>query len=171
MYSKTILLLTLFLPVALPLSAQVSLERQVIGSLGQMSSSSSIQLSATAGESLVTTLVDNNVILLQGFQQPEPEDLTTTEYVSELLDDLSVYPNPANGNFWVKVTTQHTLISMSLRAVDITGRTVLELPHVRLATGQQALPVAADNWPSGLYLIRLRSSSGQLLGSTKLMIQ
>jgi hypothetical protein len=171
MYQKSILLSLLSLLVALPLSAQISLERQVIGSLGQLSNSSSIQLSATAGESAVITLATDEVLLLQGFQQPEPEDITSSEYLSKFLNDLSVSPNPAEGRFWVEFTTSEPISSISLEAVDLMGRMVQEQHQISLVTGRQLIPVVTQNWSTGLYLVRLRSSSGQLLGTTKVMVR
>ncbi|WP_173021392.1 T9SS type A sorting domain-containing protein [Lewinella sp. W8] len=169
MNRKTIVLHGLLLAMALPLSAQVSLERQVVGSLGGYSTSATIQLSATVGEPAVTTLENATIILLQGFQQPEPEDLTGTEYVSELLEDLSVFPNPAQGQFWVSFATEESVHSVSLEAVDLTGRTILRRAQVPRISGP--IPVSTRAWPAGIYLVRLRAPSGQLLGSTKVMVQ
>lgn len=52
------------------LSAQVQLERQVIGASGSESSSASLKISSTVGETAVETAVNPNFIYTQGFQQP-----------------------------------------------------------------------------------------------------
>lgn len=55
-------------------SAQVQIERQVIGSAGSETSTPSIKVSSTTGETAVQTTVLSGVIYTEGFQQPLKED-------------------------------------------------------------------------------------------------
>lgn len=75
-----ILLLTTF-----GASAQVVLDRQVIGSTGGYSTGTNITLSSTVGEAVVQTLFSINKILTQGFQQPNlnADSLVTYEVINE----------------------------------------------------------------------------------------
>lgn len=47
------------------------LERQVIGATGHSSDNGSISISGTVGETMVRTVEGNNIIITEGFQQPE----------------------------------------------------------------------------------------------------
>lgn len=56
------------------LSAQVQLERQVIGSAGSESNSANLKVAATVGEVSVETVSGGTIIYTQGFQQPFSSD-------------------------------------------------------------------------------------------------
>jgi gliding motility-associated-like protein len=75
-----ILLLTTF-----GANAQVTLERQVIGSTGGYQVGSTMSLSSTVGEPVVQTAFSVSQILTQGFQQPNlnVDELVTYEVINE----------------------------------------------------------------------------------------
>lgn len=79
---KLLYLLTFF---TLGANAQVTLERQVIGSTGGYTTGTNITLSSTVGEPVVQTLFSVNNILTQGFQQPNNnvDSLVTYEVINE----------------------------------------------------------------------------------------
>lgn len=65
------LLFTCFCLVAIQVSAQVTISRQVLGSMGHtVSLPGGIELSATVGEPVVHTAVSGQYALSQGFHQP-----------------------------------------------------------------------------------------------------
>ena len=69
-FSYRLSTLLLFLFFTFQLSAQIQLDRQVIGSSGNESSGSSINVVSTVGEVAVTTQANNSLLLTEGFQQP-----------------------------------------------------------------------------------------------------
>jgi hypothetical protein len=151
------------------LSAQLSLERQVVGSLGQSFFGTDLQLSATAGEAAVTTESAAGILLTQGFHQAEPEDLTSVQIVAETLTYLAAYPNPAGGQFWVEVTTpsaQH----LNLEVLDGTGRRLSSVSQHLLAVTPTAIHFNSASWPAGIYLVRLLTDQGRLAGSVRMVV-
>lgn len=78
-------LLYIFLLLAFGTQAQVTLDRQVIGSTGSYQVGTTMSLSSTVGESAVQTLFSVNGILTQGFQQPNmnADSLVTYEVINE----------------------------------------------------------------------------------------
>lgn len=62
--------LLLFLFSTFQLSAQVQLDRQVIGSTGNESTGSSIKVVSTVGEVAVNTQTNSSLTITEGFQQP-----------------------------------------------------------------------------------------------------
>jgi hypothetical protein len=161
--------LFLLLLVSTCLSAQVSLERQVVGSLGQSFANVDLQVSSTVGEAAVITLSGDEVLLTQGFHQAEREDLTSVQIVPEILSDLAVYPNPANGHFWVRVTTPAAQ-SLRFEIMDVTGRILSSVVRQLPTEIETRVSFNATNWPAGLYLIRLLADNGTLAGSARLII-
>lgn len=151
------------------LFAQVTLERQVVGSLGQSFANNDLQVSSTVGEAVVTTLSDAEVLLTQGFHQAEREDLTSVQIVPDILSDLVVYPNPAAGHFWVRVVTPAAQ-SMHFEVIDATGRQISRITRQLPAGTEARVSFNTVDWPAGLYLIRLLSDNGKLAGSARLIL-
>jgi hypothetical protein len=156
--------------LAIGLSAQVTLERQVVGSLGQQAATAEIQVSSTVGEANVTTLRSGNVLLTQGFQQAEPEDLTGVDFVPEFLDELSAYPNPADGAFRIRLTSLTTR-DITADVVDVNGRT-LARKSVNVRAGERTeVPFLTHTWSGGIYFVRLTTGEGQLMGSLRVLVR
>ncbi len=151
------------------LSAQLTLEREVVGSLGQSFENGDLQVSATAGEAAVTTLSGDAVLLTQGFHQAEREDLTSVQMVPDILSDLAVYPNPAAGQFWVRAITPAAQ-SLRFEVVDVTGRILRSVTRQLPAETETRISFNAADWPAGLYLIRLLAENGALAGSARVII-
>ncbi|WP_020567466.1 T9SS type A sorting domain-containing protein [Neolewinella persica] len=151
------------------LSAQVTLEREVIGSLGQSFANGDLQVSSTVGEAAVTTLSNEAWLLTQGFHQAEREDLTSVQIVPEIISDLAVYPNPTNGQFWVRVVTPAAQ-SLRFEVMDVSGRILSSVARRLPAETEARVSFNATDWPAGLYLIRLLGDNGTLAGSARLVI-
>lgn len=164
-----------FIPILLFLLAgpwlhgQVTLEREVISSLGQVSTGSSLHLSGTAGEAAITTQSATGLLLTQGFHQAEPEDLTSVHLVPSVISNLSTYPNPASGEFWVQVTTPSTQ-RLSLAVFDVTGRELANATQTLTAATMTPFRFSCAGWPAGLYLVRIITDQGHLAGSARIMV-
>ena len=90
------LLFGLFLILSFALSAQLQLDRDVLGSAGQDVSGSNLQMSYTIGEPFTFTL-QNNAIHTLGFQQPDTKPATELPFA--IPGGLS--PNgDGNNDFW-----------------------------------------------------------------------
>lgn len=151
------------------LSGQVTLEREVIGSLGQFFSGTSIQVSATAGEAAVTTESAAGILLTQGFHQAEPEDLTSVHLAPEILAGLNAFPNPARGQFWVQVISP-TARPITVEVLDVAGRSLTKVVQTLPAATPTTLRLDSSSWPAGVYLVRLVTQQGSLAGSLRMMI-
>jgi len=80
--------------------AQITLERQVIGSTGSFAVGTSVTLSSTVGEvavQTVQTLFSVNGILTQGFQQPEGGNDSIVDY--EMINESC--PEAHNGSIYI----------------------------------------------------------------------
>ena len=151
------------------LSGQVTLEREVIGSIGQVFTGANLHLSGTAGEAAVTTESAAGLLLTQGFHQAEPEDLTSVYITAEVLSGLAAYPNPAQQQFWVQITSPTTQ-RLTFEVLDVTGRKLSNVTHTLPAGTSTALNFNSSTWPAGIYLVRLLTDRGSLAGSLRIMI-
>jgi hypothetical protein len=134
----------------------------VISSIGGMDSAQSISLEWTVGESLVETLNDGKTVFTQGFQQTFFTTTPMKEVPSGTL--IRIFPNPTNSYFYVLVETGNKDI-LNFLLYDIHGRvlyTKTVLPHNEILFDVSA-------FASGIYLLDIRSSSGAIIESQKII--
>ncbi|MEL6670501.1 MAG: T9SS type A sorting domain-containing protein, partial [Bacteroidota bacterium] len=85
----------------------------------------------------------------------------------ELVSELSIFPNPCQGQCWVKLVPQ-VQSNLVLQAFDLHGRSIAQW-GVQAFSGQELLiDIQTQSWPSGIYLFKLSDQSGRLLGSLRL---
>lgn len=99
--------------------AQLSLERQLIGTTGNASSQGSVTLSASVGEPMVRDLTSGSISLSQGFQQADEVAVGVDEPLIELT--YQVFPNPTQGKVRVDITVDKPM-EIGIEIFDIHGR-------------------------------------------------
>src|SRR5690606_20198825 len=71
--------------------------------------------------------------------------------------NVSIYPNPSNGNFNISVTGFEGG-DISFEIIDMSGR-VLYLQKTAQASGDVVMPFQLGNLPSGTYFVRLSTAT------------
>ena len=115
---------------------------------GYEKTTSGVSVSWTLGEPIVDPLRSGNVVLTQGFQQPDLK-VTTGFEDPTFLYDLQVFPNPTSSDLTIETAFQREL---TYRLVDIQGKVLKEgtlsqkstLPLVALPQGVYALYFTAE---------------------------
>ena len=147
------------------LSAQVSLENDVIAATGHSGVVAGLTISATVGEAVTTTIANSQSVLTQGFHQSQ----LTIVPVSDIVTDnpVSVFPNPATTSCTVAFGRMNNA-DLRYYLFDQQGRTVLQgslkpgvsryqLELATLAPGVYQLLLAsrnADRQPAIFQLIK-----------------
>lgn len=80
-------------------------------------------------------------------------------------DAVSVFPNPAHGNFTVNIKSENAIDNADFILVDIAGRTILKTK----VDGQQAM-INTETLASGVYFYRVENA-GELLGKGKVVLE
>lgn len=147
------------------LFGQEQIERQVIGSVGQVFTTGSLSASSTVGEVATLTFAEGNNQLTQGFQQ-------SMDVISAVIDlgsgvGVELFPNPASDFASLKIETESNL-DLRFDLVDISGRLI--------STQRQQLPASITNHtidlsqlPSGTYFVRIATPRGSVLKTLKLV--
>ncbi|MGN7866068.1 reprolysin-like metallopeptidase [Chryseobacterium sp. 22458] len=94
----------------------------------------------------------------------ETQVLGTKETVSPIADDIKVYPNPSDGNFFIK--SRNVKGDIKVTMLDASGRLVYSSAYKAEGNDTKALNV---NVPKGVYVISINSSKG--IYNTKLVIK
>ncbi len=94
----------------------------------------------------------------------ETQALGTKEAVSPLADDIRIYPNPSDGNFFVKSRNIKGDIKVSM--LDASGRLIYSSAYKTEGNDTKEFNV---NAPKGVYVISISSSKG--VYNSKLVIK
>lgn len=151
---KHLLILLTAMLMTLGATAQVTLDRWVIGSAGDFGTTTGLNLSWTAGETEVTTGQSANITVTQGFQQGDDESVAIEE--ADIAGEIRVYPNPVEDLLYFDVRTDSEL---SLQAVlyDMQGRQVTTLPETRITEYYRG-QLDMTGLPAGKWLLRFTDS-------------
>jgi hypothetical protein len=119
---KSVVLSFMFL-ILWNFSFSQSLSPTLISSAGAYAAAGDITLSYSLGEIAVTTLTSDNLVLTQGFQQPQ---LTGTGMPDEMKLDWKVnaFPNPVQDRLNISIRLGKP-VEMNLEIIDLTGKKIL----------------------------------------------
>ena len=161
------LITTLLFLLPLVCYAQLSLERQVIGSTGNYSTAGTISLSATVGEPVVTTAVSGTLTLTQGFQQAEASFSDGVDDLHQWLVDYSLYPNPTQDQLTLELNTEVPM-QLDLEVYDVLGRSVGISVEDWQVKGADKTTLSLQDLASGAYLLVLKEGDGRVLHTFKI---
>lgn len=115
--------------------------QQIIGSAGNSSKSSSIQIAWTIGEPIIGNGLNNEILLTQGFHQ---SNLFVTALEEVISLQLSIQPNPTSDFINVKIDEKE-LKGATYTLFDIHGRLINQqkIEASELNISLQTLPPAS----------------------------
>lgn len=125
----------------------ISNAQNIISSGGNLYTSNNLMISTTIGEPIIETFSDNDIILTQGFQQPQLKIVGIQNYTQEVL--ATVYPNPTNSSIILQTKNIQNL-SYQLQSID--GKI---LQHSTI--NKDLTKISMEQLPANLYLLRLFS--------------
>lgn len=163
---RKIFLLVFFIGSLSVVNGQVQLE--VIASAGGYFSDPTLgSLSWTLGETVVETFNNNsvNIILTQGFQQPDEKKEVGVRSIAPNSVFANVYPNPTIGNIRIDLKYDNTS-RIRIELVDMLGRVLhsSEIDVIKAQMNNYQLDVSP--LAAGMYMFRL-SDEGKSLSTYK----
>ena len=157
---KKIYLLLLALSLSGLLFSQ-SISRSVIASAGDFYSNGTISVSWTLGEIATETYTVGNVVLTQGFQQPD-----TIKGGSNFVKGfpnvdftVKVYPNPAEDYLNVVLSGNDNL-DLQVSLFDAIGRNLL-INRINAGEPEKTLDVSA--YRPGIYFLKIATLDGRAI--------
>lgn len=152
---KTIFICVLGLMTVCIVQAQ-SLSPTVIASTGGYFSNGSGSLSSTVAEmTMIETFHATTSILTQGFQQPADIETSIDETT---LADVSIYPNPTNGQFSLTVNAPASG-SASVSVYDLLGQTI-QSQELAISSGLNRMAFDIRGCSTGIYMLYYRDETG-----------
>ena len=110
--------------------------------------------------------VDENVNSGDNFYRIIEEDFNglQTAYNSinvtcnDIINNLSIYPNPNNGEFVVEINSKNELSNSVLQITDLTGKVIFE-ENINISSGVTNLPINLKEVAIGSYTINIINSN------------
>jgi hypothetical protein len=128
----------------------------VISASGGFYQAGGVTLSSTIAEmTMVDTYITSSSIVTQGFQQPEILTTLISEDSSPKAN-ITVYPNPTNGNCFINFTTSETT-SCSVKITSMVGQVILDQLYIA-GMGENILKVDLSLQSSGIYFLEIRGA-------------
>ncbi len=91
-----------------------------------------------------------------------------TQDLVDGLQNISVYPNPTEGAFSVKINLE-TSKTVGFRILNILGQTIQQVAPRPVAAGEMIQEFSLNNIPTGIYLVETRLDNKAVI--TKLQVQ
>lgn len=156
MFFKSMLSMALLL--SLHLCQGQSISRSVISSGG----SNNDQLSSTLGESVIATASGSDLILAQGFQQPDELWATSAD---PLLGKATfrLYPNPTREKLILEIESEESR-KIAVEFIDMRGRKVSKALPIEIGSNSEHT-FDVSNYAVGTYMLLLKDGNGKILNS------
>jgi hypothetical protein len=152
------------------LSLAQSISPQSVNSAGVKMTQSNGSLSFTVGELVVQQQYDANGNSLGGGFTNSSTISTTVLAVQEPdanLLQVSVFPNPTTDLVQIQIK-EASIEEMNLELTDLFGKKLYSAQYRMM---NQNIGINTANFPAGIYLLTLKKSNDQILGTYKIVKQ
>jgi hypothetical protein len=164
---KTLIILTGFIGIS-TFGISQTISPQSINSSGQTMTQSNGSLTFTVGELVVLTQTDSDGNTLgSGFPTGAVITTASIQEPNASLINVKVYPNPTTD--LVTVSIQETkLPQVVLEIVDVNGKIVSVEKYAGMSN---KIGISTSLWEKGIYVLNLKNTENQLIGSYKIIKQ
>jgi hypothetical protein len=133
--------------------------QELISTAGDVFSGTSVQIEWSLGESMIDSYSYGDVLLTQGFHQPELIH-------PDLPDTLAkIYPNPFDLSFYIDLEEMESESDhFSMVLYDMGGRTVFT-QDISMGANE----IHTEDLPDGIYFLKLFDARSNLLKSVKII--
>ena len=146
-----------------------TIEKQVIGSMGGISSGGNIELDCTVGEAVVDTLSSGSILLYQGYHHANDSNRNTAIKEIPLSMNYVLYPNPTREKATLKISGVSIKSNLTIQVFSITGKLIstqdLEINNLTESSAQ--IDVGQES--SGVYFIRITDTQSNYTHSLRLV--
>jgi len=162
---KNLLLLLAFLLFFINLNAQ-QISNELLSNSGQSSKNEVMQLDWSLGQIASSTVVQNDLMLTQGFHQPYKITIIKEENTTSPLSDMiRIWPNPTQSNLVVdlkNLTDKNIYVSV----MDISGN---KINRISSDNNTERMNINLENLIPGVYIIQVFDTAGILLEQQKVV--
>ena len=151
---KKLFLFITFLAAGFPTWCQLQ-PQQVVASSGGSGQNGNTDMEWTMGEPVIATFSSGDVMLTQGFQQPELM-VTAVKANNDLLFTVEAYPNPTGDLLMIRIENEK-LQDFKYVLYDVNGKVLEKKGLAGTVTG-----IGMNNHPAGVYLLKITQSEKEI---------
>jgi len=144
--------------------AQISVERQVISSTGNLTNTSEIKASSNIGETIIPTFSQTILIVTQGFEQPDT--IMTTGIEDIPMINIFIFPNPAEDFLNIEFQSNWEK-EAKVEILNLPGQIILQKTF-QLQQGINSFALKVDKISKGVYIVKINMGNNFI---TKLVVK
>ena len=157
-----------FLFLTFQASAQMSVQRSVIGTAGSNTvSDGNLSASWTAGETVIGTHISGTITLTSGFQQATEEESVAVDNPESGIS-FKVYPNPTFGEIQVELQGI-TAADIYLELFNSQGQQINISNKRNINASRDEVKLNMTTQPAGTYFLLVTDSDKDLIGNVKII--
>lgn len=137
------------------LAVQSQISEQVISASGGNGNNENLSIEWTVGEPVISTLLNESMIVTQGFHQPVLE-VTPLKTPTELLFTIEAYPNPTQDLIWIKLD-DNEIEGLQFLLHDVYGKSLVKNPF-----NSNTESVNMSAFPAGVYFLKIIQSDQEI---------
>ncbi len=107
----------------------------------------------------------------QGTLLMVPDSLLGVNEVRSEREEVKVVPNPNNGRFQLVICNEQLVIKSTVEIYNMLGQEVYSNSYQPIAISHQLININLSSKPSGIYLYRVITVTGELVGEGKFVIE
>ncbi|MGB1039672.1 MAG: T9SS type A sorting domain-containing protein [Flavobacteriales bacterium] len=149
-----------------------SIQKQVIGSFGGISSGGNYEIDCTVGEAVIDTFSSGSILLYQGFHHATDSNRNTSlAKLTPLTLDFVLFPNPTSDKATLRLTGATKSAQLTIQVFTVAGKLV-STSALELATSatSEAL-IDIGNESAGVYFVRIADAKSGYSKSLRLVKQ
>lgn len=164
------LILISFLLGSISIKAQ-TIEKQVIGSLGGISSGGSYSVDCTVGETVVDTFSSGSILLYQGYHHPTDSLNSTSISEIKLTAQVVLFPNPTTANTTLRVSGASLSTNLSIQVYSLEGKLIStsKMTVNKAIHSETSIDLGSES--AGVYLVRITDVNSLYTQSLRLVKQ
>ena len=135
--------------------AQISIERQVISSTGNLTNTGSIEVFSNIGEAIIPTFSQTTLVVTQGFEQPDQISSTGIN-LENISINISIFPNPV-GNLFNLEFQSDKKEEIKIEMINLLGQVVFS-KNLIVQISENNFTLEVNTIPKGIYILQVKGS-------------
>lgn len=149
-----------------------SIEKQVIGSMGGISSGGSYQMDCTVGEAVIDTFSSGSILVYQGYHHAiDSHNNTSVGEIITLQWDYLLFPNPTRNQATLRFSGVNSPAQLSVQVYSVAGK-LISMHQVEVGHSfSSGVLIDLTNESSGVYFIKITEPKSKFTKSLRLVKQ
>ncbi|MGB1039668.1 MAG: T9SS type A sorting domain-containing protein [Flavobacteriales bacterium] len=166
---RTLLIIGLILG-GLAAQAQ-TIERQVIGSLGGISSGGTYSVDCTVGETVIDTFSSGSILLYQGYHHVNDSNKVASIKEIPLVANYVLFPNPTLDKATLRIIGASKETNLTITVFSLTGKLISTQTLGVSSTNQSEAKLDISHQSAGVYFVKITDSNSTYSQSLRLVKQ